>query len=220
MEIKEIEFVGRTLPSSFISLKSKPGLGWSGLTKLPQPVVLFGKKHGIYSLNQDGMIRFSERYSVDDKVVPISIDDIVSDFILIPWGQSQRLNTCGTEVAFFLQNGTLVWDFKTKDRYSLKEVYSYRVEIPLSEHNIVRFYYYHCVSQYDTWVGVVNKSGVDTIDWPIKPTQPYMKKALEINTHIESAPTLPGFETPPVVDSTTLWKTVWNDEHYRLQSIK
>ena len=102
-----------------------------------------------------------------DKEVPDSMDMVEGGNLLIPWRGNHRYLI-------------LVIDYKTKDKYN-SEIYMYQMQFPLVERNVVEFHYYHCVSGYNTVVGVANTVD-DIVSWDIKPNQPYMKKALRIDT--------------------------------------
>lgn len=203
MQITEIPFKGIQPgeDAKILSLKDKPGNGWSGLQVLPVGLTLFGCRQAAYSLSNYGAIRFGDKYFIADKVLPLGLDEFESDNIVVPWGEQQKLNSCGTAVDVFVQDGSLVFNCKTTNKFNTREVYQYQVRFPLARPNIVQVHYYHCVSGYDTFVGAVNQAGDDFISWPaLKQNQPYMKKALEIDT----SPTAvaPSQDFPPATEPT------------------
>ena len=225
MNITEIPFAGiRNTDPDTIHMKTYPGRSWGRLTKPLQAVKLFGAELESFTMNSYGAIRLKGSWG-KDKEVPQSMDLVEDGLLLIPWGQPQILNSCGTLVDMFVANDRLVIDYKTKDKYN-SEQYMYQMQFPLSEPNIVEFHYYHCVSGYNTVVGVANTVD-DVVSWNVKPNQPYMKKALRIDTTPEAKPyqqpTSPNgkpFNTPfgpkpetPVGE----WRTVYEGAGYRVQ---
>ena len=151
-------------------------------------IKLFGETVDSFSMNWYGALRiynssFNRSIWSKDKDIPESMDFTEAGNLLVPWGQAQTLNTCGTVVNMFLERSRLIIEYKTRDKYN-GSIYMYQVQFPLKESNIVEYHYYHCVSGYTTIVGAVD-NGENTASWDIKEAQPYMKKALRIDTSTE-----------------------------------
>ncbi len=231
MKVKEIEFIGRIKPKEVVKLDVSNG--WSAPTKLPVPIRFNNVLCTHFNMSEYGAIRFTQatgnyHYWSEDKKLPSGIAETDKGFMVVPWGEPMRLRGCGVSVEMWEDNGTIVIEYKTKSTYDSKRVYMFRVEFPVREHNVVRVYYYHCVSGYDTYVGAVLKPD-DFVSWPMKENQPYMKKALEFTCSSEvEAPSREGFESvhTPFGEiwkqlekpSSTIWETLFETETLKLLS--
>ena len=219
MNISEIEFDGIRKPNKDVtSLKSKPGRSWSALTVPSSAFYMFENLISSYQLSHYGAIRINNKSMFyADVDIPASIDAVDSSFILIPWGHPQILNTCGTYVDLFTANNILVFDFRTRDQFNKNLVYQYQVQFPFTKKNIVEFHYYHCISGFSTVVGAVAERD-NNVSWDIKENQPYMKKALRINTTNTNEEPVIIDEEPVIIDEepTETWNELLAFDKYKL----
>jgi len=160
MHVNEIPFVRRPTPKHFHELNLEPGTDWSGPIQFPQPIRFNGKLCVYFNLSAYGATRLSAgkdgkyHYLVGDTTLPESIGKTDSGWILIPWGENIRLTGCGASVALYEQDDTIVIDYVVKNAGDPQTHYTYRIEFPLREPNIIRIYYLKCVKEINTYVGV------------------------------------------------------------------
>jgi len=221
MKVKEIIFKGRIKPSQFEELNQKPGTGWSSPIQFPQPIRFNGNICTYFNLSSYGAIRLSAgkdgkyHYLGGDTALPEGISKTKSGWIVIPWGENIRLSGCGVSVALYEQNGIVVIDYEVKNAGTGVK-YLYRVEWPLREPNIMRCFYYHCETGFNTYLGVA-MDPEESIEWPLKENTHYMKKALEFDcsdADVVEPPVEPPIDPPyPIVD----WVTVRETPTYRVQ---
>ena len=232
MKVREIPFIGRRPNSSAVTLNGKPGIGWSRPLLLPEPVRFNGNLCSYFNLSHYGAIRLSagkdgsEHYLGGDTTLPEGVDKTASGWLIIPWGENIKLSGCGVHVKMYKADGVIVIDYEVKDADNPRLKYLYRVEFPLREANIIRCYYYHCVSRYNTYVGVV-KEPKDFIEWPLKENTPYMKKALEFDTSADTEepkpvePPVQPTPQPPIEPPTPKdWQNVYESHLYRVQELR
>ena len=216
MQIKEIPFTGSQIPKNVMNIAPQVGQQWSPPIKLPLPVRIDGKPCLYVNISEYGAIRLAEAkdghytYMSEDGNLPASITEFKDGYCIVPWGELQRLSGCGKSVRIYQRKKVVVIDFVTGSRYN-KERYSYRVEFI---DNKVRMYYYHCVSGYDTYVGMV-LDPTDSIEWVLKENQPYMKKGLEITFDEQEE----GSPAPAVIDElvSDKWSSIYKDKDVWVQ---
>lgn len=187
MKIIETDYNYIKVPEDAVSLGARPGLGWSGPIAFPTPVRINGHVVSYFNLSSYGAIRFAEAkngvydYLAKDTSLPESIFKTDDGYMLVPWGEVQRLRSCGVDVVIFQVGNIICINYKTKSPYGGHRNFMYQVQFDLNQPNQISVHYYHCVSGYNTFVGVVLEPD-DYADWQLKPNQPYMKKALRFFT--------------------------------------
>ncbi len=192
MRITESIFKSIRAPQQFTELRGVPGISWSAPIKLPTPIRVFGKTCTHITLNKHGVIRFivpkangRNQFLYGDKHLPESIDKAKDGFLFIPWGDLQRLNGCGVSIKLYQVGSVVIIDFMTKCEYNSRLKYMYQVQFDVRQPNIITAHYYHCLSGYNTFIGVVEKP--DTFaEFGLKENQPYSKKALRFDTNLDA----------------------------------
>lgn len=182
MKIIETDYNYIPVPKDATSLGALPGRGWSVPIAFPTPVRINGNIVAYFNLSEYGAIRFSEAkdgeygYLPEDAHLPSSIYETDNGYMLVPWGELQRLKTCGVDVKMWQTGSIICINYKTKST-SDGRIFLYQVQFDVTKPNQITVHYYHCVSGYNTFVGAVLETD-DYVDWDIKPNTPYMKKAL------------------------------------------
>ena len=256
MNIKEIPFAGIRFTKDIkdaVNLKISASRTWSGPIALPEAVRIFGQLCSHFNFSAWGGIRFAEasgRYHwwAQDSTLPQGLDETKKGWLLAPWGELQRLATCGTTFELFQVNSIIVIDFNVKDNM-LSRHYQYQVQFDLRKPNIVQFHYYACKSKWNTFVGAVAEPD-NYINWDIKENQLYARKALEIDTtpitgeiintdgdnsnspfgNIPTVTPTTNLPIPPTssgsmpntdpVETPSLYRTVFEGSGYRVQELK
>ena len=185
MKATEIPFQSLRPTTGAVSIKNMAGMGWSRHQQLPVTLRLWSTQVSHFQLSSWGGLRLWDEFLYKDEIIPASLIEAEAKPLIIPWGTLQRLSTCGTRVDMFVSNQRLVFDFETVSKLNTNEKYFYQVQIPLDERNIIEFHYYHCVSGYDTVVGIAGLD--DFCDWPLKPVQNYSRKAIRFDVSKSSA---------------------------------
>ena len=198
MKAIEIPFKSLRLTADAVSIKNMAGMGWSRHQQLPVPLRLWGTQISHFQLSAYGALRFWDSFIYEDAAIPASMIEAEAKPLVIPWGTLQRLSTCGTRVDMFVSNQRLVFDFETVNKLNTNEKYFYQVQIPLNERDIIEFHYYHCVSGYDTVVGIAGLD--DFFDWPLKPVQNYSRKAIrfDVSKSADAPDDKPPFAYGPI----------------------
>ena len=184
MDVKEIPFKGYHQTANAEDLSKYMGHGWSAPIKLPAAVRFNGQLCRYINISEYGAIRLSEgqsgvyHYLPQDNHLPTDLGSFKGACTIVPWGEDLKMRGCGTVLTLDLVGGSVVINYKVKNRINSRQIYMFRVEFPLGRPNTVRVYYYHVVSGFNTYVGV-ELSPENFIEWPLKTEQPYMKKALE-----------------------------------------
>ncbi len=246
MKVKEIPFIGRRRPADIKSIHNLSNLGWSGPITLPIPIRFNGIICTHCVVSSYGAIRFTQAsnsagkwsYWDTDKVLPEDISETEKGWMIIPWGELVKIMGCGVSICLYEQDGNIVFDYDIKSSYDSNRKYTFRVEFSASEANIVRCYYYHCVSGYSTFIGIA-KEPDNVVSWPLKENVPYMKKALEFDTSadeaeepevtkpfpphspfVPDAPISPPFPPKNPMGPTKNWQTVYEAHNYRVQELR
>ncbi len=186
MKMKEIPFKGRRVPEDAKDLNYlTSGISWSGLIELPEPIWFNGRLCSYCNISPYGAIRFGEardgrwHFDPSDKYLPEWLDGFKGGYVVVPWGDNIQVRGCGLHIKMWFdkREAAVVFDYLVRNKHNHQK-YMFRVEFPMREKNVCRIYYYHCVSGYNTYLGVVLEPD-DFIGPDLKPDQPYMKKAVE-----------------------------------------
>ena len=183
MKVKEIPFVGRSIPTEAQDISHMPGGSWSAPIKFPLPVRFNNQLCTTFNLSKYGAIRLSSgkdgtyHYLPGDRSLPASIDQTKDGWMIVPWGDNIRMAGCGITVLMWRDADKVVIDYTVKNQLDPHIKYMFRVEFPTKQPNTVEIHYYHVVSGYNTYVGVVMAPD-NFCEWTLKETQPYSKKAL------------------------------------------
>jgi len=188
MQIREVAFSPVRCGNVFTKISDMSGLGWSPPIKLPAAVRVFGKVCEFISLSGYGAIRFilpgpdgRLEYLYGDSQVPMSMDNLTDGYMIVPWGEPQRLVGCGLSTKLYQVGSVIGIEFVTASRTDKHRKYLYQLEIDIKRPNVITVDYYHCVSGYATVVGVAGDPK-DYAEWSTPESQPIMKKALEFIT--------------------------------------
>ena len=238
MKVREIPFKGIRFTDEITGaqdLRPLVSRTWSGPIQLPEAVRLFGKMCGYFNLSAWGGLRFTEatgryHYWSEDGALPQDVSDTKKGWLLAPWGELQRLATCGTTIEMFKFGGIIVVDFNVKDDMAVRH-YQYQVQFDLRKPNIVEFHYYNCTSKWNTFVGAVADPD-QFVSWNMKENQLYARKALQIDTSleevaapVEEAPTNTPFGNVPIKkdedippkNSDKFWRVVYDGHGYQVR---
>ena len=223
MQITEIPFKSFRSGKSFTNLASKLGMGWSAPIKLPEPIRIWKRLCEYIAISDYGAIHFlvqgddgRTQYLYGDKSLPEDMSD-TDGFILIPWGEPLRLRGCGTHIKMYQSGSVIVIDIEAK---SSRIKYMYQVQFDLRKSNEIELHYYHCLSGYNTFVGLAEKPD-NYIDWPLKESQPYHKKALRIDTlGVNGGDTHPDPDPAVTKKWATVYESSLKDGGYRVQELR
>ena len=198
-------------------LKGEGQLSWSAPYKLPLPARIFGRPQEFINFSNYGGVRFPfditgdgrVHYAIEDGTLPEGIDDFKKGFSLVPWGEPQRINNCGNTRQVYVVGDIIVIDVVSSSHFEKRMKYSYQIQVPTRQPNIVEFHYYNCQSGYNTFIGAVEKPD-NFIGWDLlKPLQAYHKKALRIDTSLDTTAIIdPVITIDPVTPSDNDWKTI------------
>ena len=181
MEIKEIPFKGKLPTTDAVSLKTLAGASWSGSLQLPAGWRAFGRLISSIHISNYGAFRVSGQFSYEDKLIPDGLDDFKEGFILAPWCDTLRLNSCATSLLSWMADDRIIFDFDVVNQFALKQRYQFQLHLLLKESNLAEAHYYGCTSGNESFVGMVGDVG-NTTGWELKPNQLYARKALSFNT--------------------------------------
>ncbi len=164
MRITEAEHNPINPPKEYLEIGDKPGLGWSAPIALPMPIRAFGKLCTHITLSEYGAIRFlvpkengRKQFLYGDKNLPEGIDKVDDGFMLVPWGEPQRLRGCGNSTKLYQVGSVIVIDFETKRDYGEQITFKYQVQFDVRQPNIITVHYHSCVSGFNTFIGLVEK---------------------------------------------------------------
>ncbi len=162
MEIIESKYNHIDHPKEYLEIGDKPGLGWSAPIALPMPIRVFGKVCTHITLSEYGAIRFlvpkengRKQFLYGDKNLPEGIDKVDDGFMLVPWGELQRLRGCGNSTKLYQVGSVIVIDFETKRDYGEQITFQYQIQFDVRQPNIITVHYHSCVSGFNTFIGLV-----------------------------------------------------------------
>ena len=228
MKITEIPFKSIKPASDAVNLTGMPGNSWSPAIAFPAPVRLFGELYNYFCLSGYCGIRPRNKFDFSDRTLPEDIASSQGGYLLLPWGEPQTLSGCRTHVLMWRAGQKTVIDIRSKSPYDAKMNFIYQLH--LGSHNAFECHYYHCISSYDSYCGVIADPD-NFIEHQLKPDTPYSKKALLFDTSLdaEQAPVTPQTTWPsaeptlPIASSPVAheWENLyhWDDTltDYRIQ---
>ena len=163
MKITEIPFKSIRHGADVVNLAANIGLGWSAPIKLPEPIRIWKHLCNYIAVSEYGAIHFliqgddgRTQYIYGDKILPESMQE-TDGFILIPWGEPQSVRGCGTHLRMYQSGAIIVIDFEAKSSHNARLKYQYQVQFDLRNSNELEIHYYHCLSGYNTFVGLAEK---------------------------------------------------------------
>jgi len=239
MKVKEIPFIGRRRPAALKEIFNLSNLGWNGTSELPMPIRFNDVICTHFVISEYGAIRLTQASNKDgkysywntDKKLPVDISETAQGWMIVPWGELMRTTGCGVGIYLYEQDGNVIFDYEVKSQSNSRLKYTFRVEFPLREPNLVRCFYHHCVSGYTTYIGIA-KEPDNVISWPLEENYPYMLKALEFDTSAEEEipeeikpfppqnPMGPQPQPePPVQPEPQVWVTKFINDTVRVQTV-
>ena len=182
MEISAIKFNGKPAPKSVENLAMDVGFSYTMPFPLPKPVRFFGKEFDFFEVGMRGQLRLGkwENELVDN---PLSMSDFKFGNILVPVGERLTTRACSAYIYMWMEHDVIYLSFKLKDEHTKKMIYTWQVQFPLYQPNVVEFHYHHVQTGFNTLVGVRGPGPKDILEYfDFDPDHAYSRTALRFDT--------------------------------------